>query len=129
VPAKPGIESEPGLVVYRFGADLFYANESRFVEEVRALVAQAPVPVRWFVIDASAITNIDYTAARSLRDLIDDLGQRNVTLVFARVTPFLKSDLDRHRITAIVGEAHVLPRLHDALALARGKGKPGSDPR
>lgn len=123
VPAKPGIESEPGLVVYRFGADLFYANESRFADEVRALVAHAPTPVRWFVIDGSAITDIDYTAARSLRDLINDLGQRNVTLVLARVTPDLRADLDRHGITAAIGEARIFGTLHEALALARG-GRP-----
>ena len=87
VPATPGIETGPGLIVYRFGADLFYANTDRFVDEVRALVEHAPTPVRWFVVDASATTDIDYSAARSVLDLIDDLKQRNVTLVFARVTP------------------------------------------
>src|SRR5262249_41040874 len=30
VPATPGVQTEPGLIVYRFGADLFYANEDRF---------------------------------------------------------------------------------------------------
>ena len=44
-PAQPGAQSEPGLVVYRFGADLFYANASRFSAEVRALIGQAPAPV------------------------------------------------------------------------------------
>ena len=28
-PAAPGSETEPGLIVYRFGADLFYANDRR----------------------------------------------------------------------------------------------------
>jgi len=37
--ATPGKETEPGLIVYRFGSDLFYANAHRFTEEVRALVA------------------------------------------------------------------------------------------
>jgi MFS superfamily sulfate permease-like transporter len=120
VPATPGVQSGPGLVVYHFGADLFYANESRFADEVRALVAQAPTQVRWFVVDGSAITGIDYTAARSLRDLIDDLRQRDVTMVFARVTPYLRSDLDRHGITAAIGEANIFTKLHKALAMVRG---------
>ena len=73
VPATPGIETGPGLIVYRFGADLFYANTDRFTDEVRALVEHAPTPLRWFVVDASATTDIDYSAARSVLDLIDDL--------------------------------------------------------
>jgi hypothetical protein len=48
--------------------------------------------------------------------LIDDLVRRRVTLVFARVSPFLRADLDRHRITEAVGETHLFTTLHEALA-------------
>jgi MFS superfamily sulfate permease-like transporter len=56
-PAAPGLQTEPELVVYRFGADLFYANADRFADEVRALVDNAPDQVRWFVVDAGAVTD------------------------------------------------------------------------
>jgi MFS superfamily sulfate permease-like transporter len=116
VPAAPGVETAPGLIVYRFGADLFYANTDRFTDEVRALVDHAPTPVRSFVVDASAMTDIDYSAARSVLDLIDDLAKRQVALVFARVTDYLRADLDRHGITRVVGENHVFASLHEALS-------------
>jgi MFS superfamily sulfate permease-like transporter len=119
-PATPGTQTEPGLVVYRFGADLFYANTDRFADQVRALVAHAPTPVRWFVVDAGPMTDLDYSAARSVRDLIDDLTARHVGLVFARVTPDLRSDMDRHGITAAIGEARVFGTLHEALAAVHG---------
>jgi hypothetical protein len=38
VPAGPGARTEEGLVVYRFGTSLYYANASRLVEDVAALV-------------------------------------------------------------------------------------------
>ena len=85
-PATPGAVTEPGLIVYRFGADLFYANQHRFCDEVRKLVAHAPGPLRYFVVDASAITDIDYSAARSLRALIEDLQSNGVRMMFGRVT-------------------------------------------
>src|SRR5215471_15551789 len=66
-PAIPGAVTEPGLIIYRFGAPLFYANSNRFSEEIRKLVGQASVPVQWLVVDAGAITRIDYTAGRALR--------------------------------------------------------------
>ena len=121
VPAQPGKVTEPGLIVYRFGADLFYANQNRFTDEVRALVACAPTPVHFVVIDAGAITDIDCTAAQSLRDLLDEMARRNITVIFGRVSSFLKSDLDRHGITAVVGAARIFPTLHDAVAAARGE--------
>jgi MFS superfamily sulfate permease-like transporter len=120
VPAAPGKETEPGLVVYRFGADLFYANIDRFADEVRALVGRAPTPVRWFIVDAGAITDMDYSAAQSIRDLLDDLARQRVGLVFARVNPYLRSDMDRHRITAALGETRIFTTLHEAVAAVHG---------
>jgi SulP family sulfate permease len=120
VSVKPGQQTEPGLIVYRFGADLFYANHTRFADDVRALVDHAPTPVRWFIVDAGAITDIDYSAAHSLRDLLDDLVRQQVRMVIGRVSPYLRSDMDRHGITAAVGEAWTFPTLHEAIAAVRG---------
>jgi sulfate permease, SulP family len=126
VPATPGAQSEPGLVIYRFGADLFYANDHRFTDEVRSLVAHAPAPVRCFIVDAEAITDIDYSAARSVLELLDDLARQKVGVIFARVSPFLRSDMDRHGVTAAIGAARVFTTLHEAIAAARA-GAPAAD--
>ncbi len=132
VPAQPGAETAPGLIVYRFDADLFYANDHFFVEEVRRLIAQAPHPVRWFVIDAGAITNVDYSAARSVAELCQTLMQQGLHILFARVSPYLRADLQRHGITHCVGVEHVFPTLHQALALVDclpGRSTPDSAPQ
>ena len=119
VPAAPGAQTEPGLILYRFGADLFYANASRFADEVRALIAHAPTPVRWFVIEAAAITDLDYSAAKSLRDLLGDLARQDVNVAFARVGPFLRADMERHKILEAMGAGGIFPTLHEALLAAR----------
>jgi high affinity sulfate transporter 1 len=125
VPVAPGTETAPGLIVYRFGADLFYANHSRFTGDVRALVEHAPTPVRWFVVDAGAITDIDFSAAQSMRELLDDLARQGVGMVLGRVSLYLRSDMDRHGITAVIGEARIFPTLHEAIAAVHG-GAPAS---
>jgi MFS superfamily sulfate permease-like transporter len=119
-PAVPGALSAPGLVVYRFGAALFYANAGRFCDDIRGLVGPAPSPVRWLVVDAGAITNVDYTAARVVRELQEDLTQRGVTLLLARA-PDLRPDLDRHGLTQIIGPARIFNSLHEALATLRAR--------
>jgi sulfate permease, SulP family len=116
MPPAPGTQSAPGLIVYRFGADLFYANDSRFAGEVLQLVAKAPTPVRWLVVDSAAITDIDYSAAQSVRDLCTELRARGVTLILARVSPSLHADLVRHRLIPVVGEERIFPTLHEAMA-------------
>jgi len=124
-----GAMTIPGLAIYRFGAPLFYANAGRFTHEIRAVVGSAPSPVRWLVVDAEAITNIDYTAARMLHDLHQGLSQADVTLAFARVSDYLQSDFDRHHITEVIGAEMIFAHLHDALnAFAKFDQQSGATP-
>jgi high affinity sulfate transporter 1 len=114
-PVVPGAVTEPGLVIYRFGAPLFYANAGRFAEEIELLAGPAPSSLRWLVVDAGAIIQVDYTAARVVRELHDDLAQRGVELVFAHVQSDLRPDLDRHHLTEVIGANRIFDSLHDAL--------------
>jgi sulfate permease, SulP family len=123
VPAVPGAVTKPGLVIYRFGAALFYANASLLAEQIRGLVGPTPSPVRWLVVDAEAITNVDYTAARVVLEIHQELADRGVVLVFARVPASLRADLDRHLLTEVIGPTQFFDRLHEAVAaFAKLKG-------
>lgn len=68
----PGTLTEPGLVIYRFGVGIFYANSERLSEEVLGLV-DVEKPPHWFVLDADAIDDIDYTGGKTLCELVDQL--------------------------------------------------------
>jgi SulP family sulfate permease len=118
----PGVETAPGLIVYRYGAALFYANADHFIDQVAELVAKAPHPVRWIVIDAESIVYIDLSAGESLRSLIGRLSRKGVHVAFGRVNRYLESDMRRHRILEAVGEGRIFPTLHEALELIRRDG-------
>ncbi|HEY6484730.1 MAG TPA: SulP family inorganic anion transporter [Steroidobacteraceae bacterium] len=118
VPAVPGQQTEPGIILYRFGADLFYANATGFADEVRSLVAGAPHPVRWLVVEADAITNIDYSAARVVLLLIAELARQEVAIAFARVSTSLRADMGRHGVTAALGTDKLFASRHEALTVA-----------
>jgi MFS superfamily sulfate permease-like transporter len=124
VPVAPHVVTEPGLVLYRFGAELFYANAGRFIEEVMQVVQPMPSAVKWVVIDAEAMTHLDYTAARILQALKKNLTEAGVELAFARVPWDLKSDLDRHHVTEVIGPKRLYNRLHDAIAAFEASVKP-----
>jgi len=115
-PVGPGVVTEPGLVLYRFGAALFYANAGRFLEEVIRVVGPMPSAVRWVVVDAETMTHVDYSAARVVMELKKNLAESGVELAFARVPWDLRSDFERHHLTKVIGEAWIFPRLHDAIA-------------
>jgi sulfate permease, SulP family len=115
-PPTPGKMIEPGLVMFWFGADLFYANAGFFEEQARRLVNESPEPVRWLAVDGSAMTAIDFTAGTMLRNLKEDFAKRNVTLAFTRVSPMLRRDLDRLSLTDVVGPDRIFASRHACLA-------------
>jgi MFS superfamily sulfate permease-like transporter len=83
----PGKMLEPGLVMFWFGADLFYANAASFTAKARQLVEESPSPLRWLVIDAGAITGMDFSGASALAELQQDLAKNSVVLALARLNP------------------------------------------
>jgi sulfate permease, SulP family len=116
VPVAPGVVTEPGLVLYRFGAALFYANAGRFLEELTCVMGPMPSAVRWVVVDAEAITHVDYSAARVVMELKQSLTTAGIELAFARVPWDLRADFDRHHLAEAIGESRIFHRLHDAIA-------------
>jgi len=74
--ARPGAQSRPGLVIFRFDASLFYANATRLTDDIKAVVEGAPTPVRWMVLDCSSVDDVDYSAGLELAALIAYLRQR-----------------------------------------------------
>ena len=75
-PVAEAGQAAPGLIIYRFGASLYYANAYRLAEEVRGLVESEGSGLRWFCIDASAISDIDYSASEALREIHKELDGR-----------------------------------------------------
>jgi len=126
IPVAPNVVTEPGLVLYRFGAELFYANAGRFLEEVSRVVQPMPSAVKWVVVDAEAMTHMDYTAARIVKRLKDNLDEAGVELAFARVPWDLRSDFNRHHVMEVIGPSRIFNRLHDAIAAFEGSAKPGA---
>ena len=103
VPAGPGARTEEGLVVYRFGTSLYYANASRLMEDVAALVGHGG-PLRWMILDCAAIGDVDYTASAVLVKVIEHVHQHHVHLVLSCVLGPVRQQLDRYGISKALGQ-------------------------
>ena len=104
-PLEDAAQAVPGLAVYRFGANLYYANANRFADQVRTLsLGGAGDAPRWICVDAEAIGDIDYSAAQTLRETHDQLTARGVRLVLAEVNPEVQAEMDRFGLTEVFGD-------------------------
>jgi len=116
IPVQMGSVSAPGLIIYRFSRDLFYANATFFSEEIESLVKSATPPVRWFILEARAITQIDYSASLTIRDVAQELATQHVTFVISGLPPEVKRQFDRDRLTDLIGAERFFNHLEEALA-------------
>jgi sulfate permease, SulP family len=98
-----GTQAAPGLLIYRFGASLYYANASRFSEEVMELVEAADPKLRWLAIEASSIGDIDYSGADALRRMDEELKAHDITLVMFGVDDRVKALLDSYGLAQAIG--------------------------
>jgi len=127
-PARPGLQSSPGLIVFRYDADLFYANANRFVDDVESLVTSAPDPVRWLVLDAGAVNDVDYSAGVALGGLLDFLHARGISLVLARADTGFLDTLRRYGLMDRIAPEHLFGNLIDAVIAFDAVAERPADP-
>ncbi len=104
---KRRLDPPAGLLVYRFNDALFFENASYFLARATKAVAAAKKPVKYFVLDAGAISDIDYTAAQTVKQLISKLNADDIQLAIAHVNPQSRALLKRYALTDLIGSQHI----------------------
>lgn len=115
----PDAQEVPGLLVYRYDSPLFFANAEDFRTRAIAAVDRAAVPVRWFVLNAEAIVEVDITGIDSLESVYDELDRRGIVVALARVKQDLRDDLGPTGLLDRIGPDHDFPTLPTAVAAYR----------
>jgi MFS superfamily sulfate permease-like transporter len=102
VPPEPGARTEDELVIYRFGTSLYYANASRFSDDLVALVAHGG-PLRWLVLDCAAIGDVDYSASAVVAKFVEHAHMHHVHLALCSVLGPVRKQLDHYGISKALG--------------------------
>ena len=117
-----------GMIIYRFGAPLYFANASLFEEEVEELITKAATPVKWFVLDTEAVNDIDTTGAEVLHQVLTWLKTKGVTIVLSRTSPNVANLLAHYHLLDLIGETRLYPTNRHAIAAYRHEhGQPGPE--
>jgi len=121
---SPGTGNEltaPALIVYRFGAPLYFANANLLVEQVEQLVTQSSKPIECFVLDAQAIVDIDTTGAEALKQVLDLLESHNITFALSRASRSIQLLLRQYGLFERVTENRLYPTNRQAItAFSKG---------
>jgi len=109
IEAYANSETEPGLIVYRFDAPLFFANADYFLNQVQELIDEAIPSIDWLLIDAEAIVDIDVTAVEALSKLQSELEGKGVVMAIARASQPSQEILQRAGLTERIGSSYFFP--------------------
>lgn len=112
---------EPGIVLYRFDAPLFFANAEVFQSDLLDAVADrdADVAVRWVVLDMESVADIDSSGTQMLAELLQDLEGRGVTVAFVRLKTPVAAYLLRAGVGGPDGRTLTYLEVDDAVAAFR----------
>ncbi|MFP2929693.1 SulP family inorganic anion transporter [Pyxidicoccus sp. 3LG] len=111
-----GAQVIPGLIIYRFDAPMFFANARHLRERVRELVHASRQPVEEVVLDASAVYDLDVTAAEGMEKLRKELEEQGILLVIANANAPLRIMLRRTGLMTKLGEDNVYLTVEEAVA-------------
>jgi sulfate permease, SulP family len=125
VPVTPGARTEDGLVIYRFGTSLYYANAARLLADLQALTGSGG-SLAWFVFDCAAIEDIDYSASTVLARAVEVAKRRHVRFAVSTVLPQVRQQLDIYGISKSLDPDACYETPRDALdAFHAAQDQPG----
>ena len=95
-----GVERVDHILAVLFDEDIFFANAGVFRRELHDLLATYP-HTKHVVIDAVAISEIDYTGTAMLGQVVEDLTKDGVSVSFARANDAVRGRLRDSPVKAV----------------------------
>lgn len=126
IPADIGRPTEqvPGMLVYLLYAPLWYGNATHVAERLHQGLAAAPAPVHTLVLDADGMSDVDYTGAKVLGGLVQELKAGGLVVRVARASHLVHRNLKHAGLLQLIGPDQLFASVEEAV---RGPGG-GSPP-
>jgi SulP family sulfate permease len=114
-PLDDGSQTADGLLVYRFGASLYYADAGRFASEVLELVRTAGDPIRWLCLDAGNLEDLDISGSAVLKATTAHVGKQGATIVLGNVQEPVGAELKGDGRLELIGEGLIFDDMNGVL--------------
>jgi len=105
----------PGLLIWRPGGDVFFANAGYLERNLKAAIAASQPPAKTVLIDAESVGFIDSSACDTLLSFIKQLHGEGVEIGFARVRDGVRRRMKNAGIEQFVGPGSFYERVTDGV--------------
>lgn len=117
---NPNARKIKGVVIYRFSANLFFANVKEFREDIESAIDDE---TKCVIVDSGGITSIDTTGAEMLESLIKQLREKNINFYLCEHIRDVNNQLRKLGLGHIIEEGYARRTISAALR-AEGFEKP-----
>ena len=93
-----GLEERKELLIYRFDAQLYFANINYFKESLEELVVKKGTDLNTIILCFNSINNLDSSAVHMLEELIDDYKNQNIKVLFTGVRGPLRDTMEKSHL-------------------------------
>ena len=113
-------EQVAGVLVYLVYAPLWYGNADHIRLRLVQLIDAAAEPVHVVILDANAMSDIDYTGLQALRGLAAELDRRGVAIGVARASHLVHHELKHGALLTELGRDHLFASVDEAVTFLHG---------
>lgn len=110
----------PGVLVVLFATPLWYANAAHFRAEITAARSRAVGALSLIVLDAVGMSDIDYTGAGALSEVLDGLDHDHIHFALARAGTHTRASLQRSGLLDRIGAQDLYLTVDEAVTALPG---------
>lgn len=100
------LEERKDLLIYRFDAQLFFANTNFYKDSLEEYVSKRSTQLKNIILCFTSINNLDSSAIHMLEELIEDYKNRNITILFTGVRGPLRDAMEKAHLVEKAGAAN-----------------------
>ena len=118
---KEDIEPNSEVLILRFDAQLYFGNKDYFKSELLAAIRQPKTPPTTIIIKSDPINYIDSSAVFMLENLIADLQQQGITVLFSEVIGPTRDIIKKSKLIDLIGHENFFVNTNEAYEFATKK--------
>lgn len=111
-------QATPGILMFRFDSELYFGNKDYFKQELYRLIQENPSPVKTVILNAKSVNYIDSTAVYTLRQILDDLHEKEITFLVAGAIGPTRDILFNSGLIKTIGDERIFSSTLDAYEYA-----------
>ena len=118
---KEDIEPNADVLILRFDAQLYFGNKDYFKSELLAAIAQQQTPPTTIIIKSDPINYIDSSAVFMLENLITELQQQDITVLFSELIGPTRDIIKKSKLIGLIGHENFFVNTNEAYEFATKK--------